>query len=93
MLGRLLKKMGNSAGILEPRGTHDLRRGAARDIAHLPIDKLAIYRGKVTASVLGKSSQATDVRVTEHYVGGIQEDFWTLRAMNKPVRDIRVQVD
>lgn len=61
-------------GVVESITTHDLCRGAARDITYLPVGTLVVTSKKVTASAIEHSRQATDFDVTEEYVGRDREE-------------------
>jgi hypothetical protein len=59
---------------------HDLRYGAARDLAHLPEGALRGYSNMMVASALGHKMSTFMNDVTEQYVGGSEISSWTLRA-------------
>ena len=65
-------------GLVASIVAHDLRRGAAAEIAHLHRE----FRGTSIASaaaVLGHSSSLRDQEVTKKYVGHIRDDTWKRR--------------
>jgi hypothetical protein len=69
------------AGFLKSVVPHDIRRGAARDTAHLRKD-LGTASGLADASVaaeLGHSTRALDAGITAAYVGCRGDDTWTKR--------------
>jgi len=66
------------AGIMARVSTHDLRRGSARDTAHLkgkPIDMASA----TVAAALGHSNAALQDGVTASYVGRRTDDTWIKR--------------
>jgi hypothetical protein len=69
------------AGFLASVIPHDIRRGAARDTAHLHIDPTAAT-GLASASVaaeLGQSARSLELGITAAYVGTRHNDTWTRR--------------
>ncbi len=59
---------------------HDLRYGAARDLAHLPGDALRGYFSMNVAVAMGHKMSTFMHDVTEQYVGGSEISTWSLRA-------------
>jgi hypothetical protein len=59
---------------------HDLRYGAARDLAHLPRDALRRYSSINVAVAMGHKMSTYIHDVTEQYVGGSKISLWSLRA-------------
>ena len=64
------------AGMVQIPATHDLRRGAAADVAHLPVP----LKGGVSDAgmMLGHTRTATDQNVTRRYVGSVRQDVLNL---------------
>ncbi|KAL2274702.1 hypothetical protein FJTKL_02989 [Diaporthe vaccinii] len=72
-VGRTVKAAGLLAGILTPLVTHDVRRGASRDVAKLPSE--AAIRGVASPTVakaLGHNYKSLHMGVTDTYVGAIE---------------------
>lgn len=65
-------------GLIEKPTGHDLRRGAARDLAHIPV-MLPGTNHEAARSILGRSVAAMDSGLTAHYVGKPGVDSWALR--------------
>ena len=76
---RAVKSMGKVAGILRKLRSRDLRRGSARDLAHLSKSVKGVV-GDQTAAGLGHTKITLARGTTERYAGGLQEDLLTLRA-------------
>ncbi|KAF2220819.1 hypothetical protein BDZ85DRAFT_251402 [Elsinoe ampelina] len=76
-----VQQMGKIAGILSAVYAHALRRGYARDIAHLPKD----FDGTTTTGVRESLDHNLNFApaVTSPYIGGISNEFNSLRASNK----------
>ena len=75
---KTLRSACDLAGMLQVPVTHDVRRGAAADVAHLP----SSLRGASTtdsARVLGHQSSSRESGLTARYIGGIREDTWKKR--------------
>ncbi len=75
----------NAAGLLAKLVGHDLRRGAAREVANLK-RKPAGVGNTVVASALGHSRKSLALGVTDEYVGSNSTDFWTAR-VREPHQD------
>ncbi|KAJ5602693.1 hypothetical protein N7537_005649 [Penicillium hordei] len=75
MINHFLKAMGNAAGVTESLTYHDLRRGAARDIAHLPMDRLVVTSENVVAGAIGHSRRAMEQGVTQKHAGARRRDL------------------
>lgn len=72
-VGRTVKAAGLLAGILTPLVTHDVRRGASRDVAKLPSEEA--IRGVASPTVaksLGHNYRSLHMGVTDTYVGAIE---------------------
>jgi hypothetical protein len=67
---------GLAAGVIESISSHDLRRAAARDIAHLKSTPTGIATPRV-GNALGHD--ASMIEVTKKYVGSSTEDLSTQR--------------
>ncbi|KFY43691.1 hypothetical protein V494_01849 [Pseudogymnoascus sp. VKM F-4513 (FW-928)] len=72
---------GLRAGILKPIVPHDMRRGAARDVANLPQDPTAAsgLATPVVAAEIGHTNLALQKGLTSEYVGFKTNDTWTRR--------------
>ncbi|UPX16703.1 uncharacterized protein EKO05_0007091 [Ascochyta rabiei] len=67
-----------AAGLLTRLHAHDLRRGAARDTAHLE-GKAKGIANKQATMVLGHNASSANRPLTAHYVGAHDDDMWTKR--------------
>jgi len=79
-----IREMGLIAGMLDRCYAHALRKGAARDLAHLPG---SAFDGKgVTTEIvrqsIGHNATTLSKGVTEAYVGGMSADAFSARAAN-----------
>ncbi|KFY24325.1 hypothetical protein V493_05304 [Pseudogymnoascus sp. VKM F-4281 (FW-2241)] len=77
-ISRNIADGGLLAGVLAPLTSHDLRRGAARDIANMKHS----FKGLATeaiATVLGHSKKAYDRGTTARYVGPASAELWQPR--------------
>ncbi|KAK0125600.1 hypothetical protein ONS96_009435 [Cadophora gregata f. sp. sojae] len=74
-------RAGLLAGILKPIVPHDMRRGAAKDTANLPIDPTAPtgLASDVVAAELGQTNITLQRGVTRDYVGAATVDNWSRR--------------
>ena len=75
---KTLRERCHMIGLVASVVTHDLRRGAAAEIAHLP-EELRGASVASAAAVLGHSSSTRDQEVTKRYVGHIRDDTWKRR--------------
>ncbi|KFY80705.1 hypothetical protein V499_00479 [Pseudogymnoascus sp. VKM F-103] len=76
---RLIRSEGLHAGLLAPIRTHDVRRGAARDIAHLPEGSNEGLATDVVAAAMGHSDATRTGGVTKKYIGYARRDNWAQR--------------
>ncbi|KAJ9649659.1 hypothetical protein H2199_000437 [Coniosporium tulheliwenetii] len=74
-----LQLAGELTGLLSTPWTHDLRRGAAADIAHLPQPLLFGTSTPAVASALGHRPNTVGKALTDEYIGRSREDNWLLR--------------
>lgn len=74
-----LQLAGELIDLLSTPWTHDLRRGAAADIAHLPQPLLFGTSTPAVGRALGHLPNATEMAVTDGYIGRSREDNWSLR--------------
>ncbi|KFZ23385.1 hypothetical protein V502_02138 [Pseudogymnoascus sp. VKM F-4520 (FW-2644)] len=74
----LIRGEGLNAGLLAPIRAHDVRRGAARDIAHLPERSMGLATGMV-ADAMGHTEATRAAGVTKRYVGYTRTDNWAQR--------------
>lgn len=75
--GHTLAALSRMAGVLTKLRSHDIRRGAARDLSHLgPISGLPT---KQTSLLMGHSDKAFRQGVTARYVGSPSVDLWSSR--------------
>lgn len=74
-LNALLKKMAERTGISDRVTTHAIRRGAIRDVVHLPPSTLNLTDRAVGAAVADHSRRALQSGVTDDYVGSLQVGF------------------
>jgi hypothetical protein len=65
--------------------THDLRRGAAAEIAHLP-EPLRGASDVGAARALGHQPSVRDRGITAQYIGHLREDVWS-RRLEAPLDD------
>jgi hypothetical protein len=81
-INRTTKVLGQVAGLLAHIVSHDIRRGAARDLANLiPISKHPIgVATKEVAQVTGHSANSLLNGTTDRYVGEVEQDTYTTRA-------------
>jgi hypothetical protein len=77
-LTQTLASVGLMAGLLTPVRSHDLRRGSAKDLAHLGVRIKGIATDEVAAG-LGHSKASHARGVTTKYVGAIDDDLWAKR--------------
>ncbi|RSL88221.1 hypothetical protein CDV31_016100 [Fusarium ambrosium] len=77
-----LRRAAQLIGIVAEVKTHDIRRGAARQSAHLEnsIAGSAIEQARIA---IGHSQGSRDNRETEEYVGHLDDHNWTNRAKQK----------
>lgn len=70
-----------NAGFLKQTIPHDLRRGAAKDVAHLRQDPTAgtSLATASTAAELGQSARSLEPGITAAYVGSRNNDTWARR--------------
>lgn len=71
-VGRTVKVAGLLAGILTPLVTHDVRRGASRDVAKLPSEAVKGIASPTVAKTLGHNYKTLYMGVTDSYVGAIE---------------------
>jgi hypothetical protein len=74
-----LQAMAQTVGLLTEVTSHDIRRGALRDVAHLPNQLLGVATNAVQV-LAGHSESTRRAGVTQQYVGFIQEPTWNMRA-------------
>jgi hypothetical protein len=75
--------MAEAAGVIGRVTTHAIRRGALRDVAMLPADKLNVTNRAIVASVAGHNSRLFLKflkGVTDRYAEEIEALFFNLRA-------------
>ena len=75
---KTLKKGGELIGMLSSAVTHDVRRGAAAEIAHLP-EPLRGASDVGAARALGHQPSVRDRGITAQYIGHLREDVWSRR--------------
>ncbi|OAL32774.1 hypothetical protein AYO20_07730 [Fonsecaea nubica] len=75
---RGVRRMAGVAGILEKVNARDLRRGTARDLAHLSKTFKGVSDNNVAAG-LGHTRASLGRGVTDRYAGPVQEDLLTAR--------------
>ncbi|KAI9695795.1 MAG: hypothetical protein M1836_006061 [Candelina mexicana] len=73
------------AGILTPIVAHDIRRGTARDVAHLKTPVSSNTAG--VAAVLGHDHRTEQRGVTKDYIGSLKEDVWSARLAQPATKD------
>lgn len=86
-LNALLKKMADGTGISDRVTTHAIRRGAIRDVGHLPQSTVNLTDSAIAAAVAGHSWRSLQSGVTDDYIGSRQVDFHNLRADQHLSRD------
>ncbi|KPM36938.1 hypothetical protein AK830_g9628 [Neonectria ditissima] len=64
--------------------THDIRRGAAREISYLDVQGPTPNKERVRAA-LNHGKDSFDVGVTDSYIGGDATDWWELRLKARPL--------
>lgn len=74
-----LASMGRKAKLTVKVATHDLRRGSAKDIAHLK-GEIRGFATPTVAAALGHRISSYMKDVTASYTGGSDASIWTLRA-------------
>jgi hypothetical protein len=69
------------AGFLVRPIPHDIRRGAAKDVAHLPLVPTAAtgLANSSVAAELGQSARSLELGITAAYVGNRNDDSWKKR--------------
>jgi len=83
-LNDTIRALAGQAGIIESLSSHDLRRGAAKDLSQLPEAKLGSATVYV-AEQLGHSEKARAAGITKNYIGAPTTGTWDLRvAAAKP---------
>lgn len=85
-LNQNLQDMATQAGLASRVTTHAIRRGALRDLTHLP-EPLTIANRLGAAMLAGHSKHAFNSGVTDMYIGGIQTDTFKLRVNNRDWED------
>jgi hypothetical protein len=75
---KTLRSAGDLAAMLADPVTHDVRRGTAAEIAHLP-SGLRGASATDAARVLGHQTSSRESGLTARYIGGIREDTWKKR--------------
>ena len=78
-----VRQMSLGSGILAKIIPHDIRRGGARDLSHLPKDQVwggVAHEG--IAAALGHSLKSFQSGLTQEYVGPINTDLNSLKAAN-----------
>lgn len=81
-VAKSVRAAGLLAGILTPLNTHDIRAGAARDVAKLPSGVIKGVADTTVAKTLGHNHKTLYKGVTDSYVGGIETAFNALVAEN-----------
>jgi hypothetical protein len=82
-VAKSLEKGAKLIGLLAIPATHDIRRGAARELAHLP-QTLPGTNEHAARIGLGHSRETLGMDHTDEYVGGSGADTWNMRLRNKP---------
>jgi hypothetical protein len=77
-LNRTVQLASIAAGLIGVVRSHDLRRGAARDVARIRAPLKTIATDTV-ATVLGHSERARQAGLTQNYVGAASETRWAER--------------
>ncbi|MDI1487664.1 MAG: hypothetical protein OHK93_006935 [Ramalina farinacea] len=85
-LRHTLSNAGEIAGILSILRTHDVRRGAARDLARIP--DIKGFATPMTAKVLGHTTAAYNNGTTDGYVGAAQDDIYLKRVAEAHTRQM-----
>ena len=76
---RILRDAANLIGMIVPPITHDLRRGAAKDLSAL---SQTIHNETAARRGLGHSHRTANAGATDRYVGSGMTDTWDLRVRN-----------
>lgn len=84
-LGRSLKEMALVGGVIDPVTSHDIRRGAMRDTAHLN-RTVAGVESACAALVGGHTKMSENRGITRAYIGALQAPIYNIRA-EKPFVD------
>ncbi|KAM0440829.1 hypothetical protein ACHAPT_000130 [Fusarium lateritium] len=88
----VLRQAAQLTGLLAKVRTHDIRRGAARQSAHLQnaIAGYAVEQGRIA---IGHSIKARDSGATEEYIGHLDDQNWSNRAKQKLRQTAKHQLD
>jgi hypothetical protein len=105
-LTKTTKQMGLMAGLLADVTAHDWRRGFALDVANikLPDGESLRVANEAVMSAMGHSRRSLALDIVDEYVGGIEADIHTSRALNKfetrkqplfgaPLKNIKISND
>lgn len=74
-----LQRMARCAGLLDHVTTHDIRRGALREVAHMP-NRLIGTSCSMAANIAGHSHSAMAKGVTKKYIGDTQSNVYLERS-------------
>lgn len=83
---RIVKSLALLAGIAAHVNAHDLRRGAARDLALVDVVHKGVAKA-ATGKALGHSKKARDRGVTDAYIGHNETDTWLPRLKQRTAAD------
>jgi hypothetical protein len=78
--------------MLDRETSHAIRRGAIRDVAHLPASEVNLTDRAVGAAVAGHSSRAFQSGITDDYIGSLHTNFHNLRADNHITGDLAPRI-
>ncbi|KAI1348624.1 hypothetical protein F5Y01DRAFT_328306 [Xylaria sp. FL0043] len=76
---RILREISIVGGVVQPIIPHDIRRGAAKEVARLPADLGRVGVTESARLLLGHSFATAESGITQDYIGDLELDIWTSR--------------